>query len=167
MIVLVGFMGAGKTSVGRAVAARLGLPFVDIDERIEAAAGQEIPQIFAIGGEPAFRALEEAVVKETLGGGDAVVALGGGSIEAADIPALLEDADVVYLRVTVEEALRRVGDPSLRPMLARHDPAQLLSRRAPLYEAIADVTVEVDGRSLEQVVDDVVRAVATAEESPA
>ena len=158
-------MGAGKTSVGRALAARLNLPFIDVDESIEGDAGASISEIFDGRGEDAFRALERATVQTSLAGERAVIALGGGSVEDEATRALLRDAVVVYLRVSSDEALRRIDDPSARPMLRRHDPRDLHARRAPLYEEVADVTIDVDGRSIDEVVADAVRGVAGSEAS--
>ena len=90
MIVLVGFMGAGKTTVGRLLAARLGLPFTDSDQVIEERAGTPIRQIFADDGEPAFRELEHEVIADLLDGPDAVLALGGGAADRADTRDLLK-----------------------------------------------------------------------------
>ncbi len=156
MVVLVGFMGAGKSSVGRGLAARLDLPFVDADEAVERAAGKSIPEIFEQKGEAGFRALESEVTIALLAGEEAVVALGGGAVETTEIRSLLEDATVVYLELGAEEALTRIGDPSTRPMLRSHDPRALHARRVPLYETIADVRVPAGQRSVEELVDEVV-----------
>jgi shikimate kinase len=145
VIVLVGFMGAGKTTVGRLLAAHGGVPFRDSDEVIEDVAGRPIPEIFATGGEPAFRALEHEVIAGLLGGEDAVLALGGGAVEHAGTRALLATATVVFLRVSLDAALARTGGDGNRPMLARPDLPAVYARRQPVYEQVATITVDVDG----------------------
>lgn len=162
---LVGFMGAGKTSVGRALASRLGLPFFDADEQIEGAEGMSVARIFETRGEPGFRAIESEVVQRLLEGEPAVIAVGGGAVESGSNRDLLGDATVVYLELDAQEALRRIGDPSSRPMLRLHDPAELLARRRPLYEGLADLSVSVAGRSVEDVVDEVLSRLPTKESS--
>src|SRR6201987_5827506 len=111
-------MGAGKSTVGRLLAAKLGLPFADSDQVIEERAGKPIRLIFADAGEPAFRELEHSVVAGLLTGPDAVLALGGGAAGHPATRTLLADVPVVYLRVGYAEALARVGGDTGRPMLA-------------------------------------------------
>jgi shikimate kinase len=147
VIVLVGFMGAGKTTVGRLLAAELGVPFTDSDHVIEERAGKPIPRIFADSGEPAFRALEHQVIADLLSGPDIVLALGGGAVEHALTRKLLAEAPVAYLRVGYAEALSRVGGDGDRPMLARPDIAEVYAARQAGYAAVAAVTVDVDDRS--------------------
>ena len=157
MIVVVGFMGAGKTTVGRLLAAKLGVPFTDSDHVIEARAGRPIPRIFADGGEPAFRELEHEVIAELLTGEDMVLALGGGAAAHEGTRAVLAAATVpvVYLRVSYAEAMRRVGGDQGRPMLARGDVARLHEDRDPLYARAATLTVDADGRSPEEIALDI------------
>ncbi|MFN2488477.1 MAG: 3-dehydroquinate synthase [Actinomycetota bacterium] len=152
MIVLVGFMGAGKSTVGRLLAARLGMPFVDSDDEIERRAGASIADIFATEGEPGFRRLEREVATDLLGGADAVIALGGGALEDPITCGALEWATVAYLEVGYGEALRRIGPDGGRPMLAVGDPRALYERRRGLYERVADVTVATDGRRVADIV---------------
>ncbi|HTR93445.1 MAG TPA: shikimate kinase [Trebonia sp.] len=142
MIVLVGFMGAGKTTVGRILARRLGVPFADSDLVIEERAGRPIRQIFAEDGEPAFRDLEHKVIADLLDGADCVLALGGGAVQRADTRELLKNVPVAYLRVSYAEAMRRVGGDQGRPMLARPDVARLHADRDPLYAEAATVTID-------------------------
>jgi shikimate kinase len=157
VIVLVGFMGAGKTTVGTLLAARLGLPFTDSDHVIEQRAARPIRQIFAEDGEPAFRALEHQVIAALLDGPPAVLALGGG---APGYPPtrdrLIADlaAQVVYLHVGYEQALSRVGGDAGRPLLARPDLPALYHLRLPVYAAVAALTVPTDGRPPEAICDD-------------
>ncbi|HEY7262715.1 MAG TPA: shikimate kinase [Trebonia sp.] len=152
MIVLVGFMGAGKSTVGRLLAAKLGLPFTDSDQVIEERAGKPIRRIFADEGEPAFRDLEHAVIGGLLAGPDAVLALGGGAAGHPATRALLARVPVVYLRVGYAEALARVGGDQGRPMLARPGVQALHAEREAVYASVATVTVETDGRAPEEIV---------------
>jgi shikimate kinase len=158
VIVLVGFMGAGKTTVGKLLAARLRLPFTDSDQAIEQRAGRPVRQIFAEDGEPAFRALEHQVVAELLDGPAIVLALGGGAAEHQGTRQKLVAAQVVYLQVGYEQALARVRgvpDPGSRPLLARPGLAALYRRRMAVYAAVATLTVATDDRRPEAVTDDI------------
>ncbi len=155
MIVLVGFMGAGKTTVGRALATRLGLGFVDTDELVETRAGASVAEIFATGGEAAFRELEREVAAEVLVGEDRVVALGGGAIGDPATCAALEWTTVVHLDVGFNEAMKRVGTDAARPLLSG-DPRALHAERRPLYDRLADITVDTDGLMVDDVVSKVV-----------
>jgi shikimate kinase len=146
VIVLVGFMGAGKSTVGRLLAAKLGLPFTDSDEVIEERAGQPIRRIFADAGEPAFRELEHSVIADLLAGPDVVLALGGGALGHPATRALLAEVPVVYLRVGYAEARARVGGDEGRPMLARPGIQALHEERQAVYASVAAVTVDTDGR---------------------
>jgi shikimate kinase/3-dehydroquinate synthase len=160
VIVLVGFMGAGKSTVGRLVATSLGCRFVDLDELIERRAGASIPELFATRGEPYFRALERAVASEVLAAPDAVVALGGGAVEDECVRAALGGATTIHLDVAFEQAMARVGDGAGRPLLARTDPRTLYGRRRDAYRRVASLSIMTDGRTAEEVADEVVRAVA-------
>jgi shikimate kinase len=151
MMVLVGFMGAGKTTVGRLLASQLGVPFLDSDHVIEARAGRPIPEIFAADGEQAFRSLEHEVIADLLSGPDVVLALGGGAAEATETRKLLASVPVVYLRISYAEALARVGGDGSRPMLARPDITDVFQRRQAAYQEVATITVRVDGRAPEEI----------------
>jgi shikimate kinase len=158
MIVLVGFMGAGKTTVGTLLAEKLGLEFADSDLVLEQRAGRPIRQIFADEGEAAFRVLEHQVIADLLDGPDLVLALGGGAAEHAGTRRRLAAAQVVYLHVGYEQAMRRVsgdGDPASRPLLARPDLAATYRRRLPLYAAVATLTIPTDDRPPEAVTQDI------------
>jgi shikimate kinase len=155
VIVLVGFMGAGKTTIGNLLAAGLGLPFVDSDQVIEQRAGRPVRQIFAGDGEPAFRVLEHQVVAELLDGPPVVLALGGGAPEHPGTRERLATARVVYLQVEYEQAMRRVGGDAGRPLLARPDLAATYQRRLPLYASVATLTVPTDGRPPEVISEDI------------
>jgi shikimate kinase len=161
MIVLVGFMGAGKTTVGNLLAARLGLPFTDSDQVIEQRAGRPVRQIFAEDGEPAFRALEHQVIAELLDGPALVLALGGGAPEHPATRDKLASAQVVYLHVSYEQALRRVGGDHGRPLLARPDLAARYERRLPVYASVATLTVRTDGRDPQAITGDILAVAAT------
>jgi shikimate kinase len=154
-VVLVGFMGSGKSSVGRILARRCGAPFVDVDERIESAAGSPIRELFAREGEPAFREREKAALLEVLSVKGCVIATGGGAFADEENRDLLRSyAPVVYLEAAVETLLERLAGDLGRPLLRGEDREEvvreLLSRRVPGYRT-ADVTVRTDGRTVEEV----------------
>jgi shikimate kinase len=161
MIVLVGFMGAGKTTVGRVLADQLGLPFADSDLVIEQRTGRQVRQIFAEDGEPAFRALEHEVIANLLDGPDAVVALGGGAPEQPGVQAVLKEAvlkkaEVVYLQVGYQQAMQRVAGDQYRPLLARPGLDDLYRHRLDVYGAVASLTIATDGRHPEAISQDVI-----------
>jgi 3-dehydroquinate dehydratase type I len=149
VVVLVGFMGAGKTTVGQIMAERLGLPFVDSDVLIEQRDGRAIRDIFRVEGEPWFRQLEHDTVAGLVRGPEAVIALGGGAAEDQRSRAVLRDARVVHLRVSYDEALSRVHADAFRPMLQRPDLDEVYRRRLPVYEDLAVLSVDTDGRAPE------------------
>ena len=168
MIVLVGFMGAGKTTVGRLLADKLGLPFLDSDVVIEQRTGRTVRDIFAEDGEPAFRAVEHEVVADLLGGPDVVLALGGGAPEHPGTRALLRSGpSVVYLQVGYAQAMARVAGDEYRPMLHRPDLDGLYQRRLDIYGDIATLTIATDGRGPEAVGSDVVEHLVRAPRVPA
>ena len=161
MIVLVGFMGAGKTTVGHLLSERLGLPFADSDLIIEQRSGRSVPQIFAEDGEPAFRSLEHQVIADLLDGPALVLALGGGAAEHPGTRDRLARARVVYLQVGYQQAIHRVGGDPGRPLLARPDLAATYQRRLPLYAGIATLTVSTDGRPPEAISQDILTRLTT------
>lgn len=154
MVVLVGFMGAGKTVVGRGLARHMEVSFVDLDEEIERRAGRSIAEIFAAVGEPAFRDLERSALEAVLHGRHGVVSAGGGIVDDAVNRTRLQEETVVFLDVSLDEALARIGDPETRPMLRSVDAAELLARRRPLYASVADATVDTDGRTVDEIVEE-------------
>ncbi len=158
MIVLVGFMGAGKTTVGRLLAGELGLPFTDSDQVIEERAGRPVPQIFADDGEAAFRTLEHQVIASLLDGPELVLALGGGAAEHPLTRQRLAAAQVVYLHVSYEQALARVGGDPGRPMLAKPGLAETYQRRLAAYASVATLTIPTDGLLPESVSKDILAA---------
>lgn len=159
--VFVGPPGSGKTTVGRLVAAALGVEFRDTDADIVATAGKEIPDIFFDEGEEHFRALETAAVAQALTSHCGVLALGGGAVVAAENRELLRGYTVVFLSVELPDAAARVGFGVGRPLLAVNPRATLkrhLEVRRPLYDEVATVTVKTDGRTPEEIADEVVAA---------
>ncbi|MBS3957642.1 MAG: shikimate kinase [Clostridiales bacterium] len=164
-VYLVGFMGSGKSTVGLFVAEKLGMPFIDLDARIETAAGMSVVEMFEARGEEAFRAAESAALESLAFESPSVVACGGGIIlHDANRRALQKTGVVVYLRVGAEEAIARIGDTSGRPLLARGDAvtmaSTLLGAREALYRAVADVTVDTSGVAAHDVAARVVECVS-------
>ncbi|MFJ5777964.1 shikimate kinase [Streptomyces sp. NPDC093094] len=154
LVVLVGPMGVGKSTVGQLLAERLGVGYRDTDDDIVAARGREISDIFVEEGEPAFRALEKQAVADALAGHEGVLALGGGAVLDADTRALLAGHPVVYLSMDVEEAVRRTGLNVARPLLAvnpRKQWRELMEARRHLYEEVATAVVATDGRTPQEV----------------
>jgi len=156
-VVLTGFMGAGKTSVGRALARRLGWPFEDLDDRIQAREGRSIEQIFQDSGEPAFRRAESAALRELLaelGSSPRVVALGGGTVAQADNTELLKNAgvSVIFLDGPAEE-LRQRCDREARVRPLQRDPQhfrELYEQRRPSYLAAAR-RIDTSGKDIDSV----------------
>ena len=165
-VVLVGFMGAGKTTVGHILAERLGLPFVDSDVLIEQRQGRPIKDIFETEGEEFFRELEHRTVTGLLHGQDAVVALGAGALGAIRTREALRNARVVYLRVSYDEALGRVRSDQFRPMLLRPDLAAVYQARASVYEDTSAVTVDTDRRHPDEVARRVLERLIAADLGP-
>jgi shikimate kinase len=161
-VFLVGPMGSGKSAVGRQLAARLGLRFVDSDEEIRARTGVDIPYIFEREGEAGFR-VREAEILDVLTRQDGVlVATGGGAIlDPRTRHRLRERGRVVYLRTSVDQQLARTRRSSHRPLIANDDPrgtlARLYEQRSPLYLEVAEVVVDTDGRKVRTVVDEICR----------
>jgi shikimate kinase len=144
-LVLVGLMGAGKTAVGRLLAERLSMPFVDADREIENAAGLTISEIFTRHGEPFFREREEKVMARLLSGSPQVIAAGGGAfMSAATRERVKASAISIWLKADIDLLVRRTAKRTHRPLLANDDPRGVLERlareREPVY-ATADITV--------------------------
>jgi shikimate kinase len=160
-LVLLGFMGTGKTTVGRLLAQRLGRPFVDVDEWIEAKTGRGIPELFAQRGEAAFRQLEAEAVAYLAEPTGKVLAGGGGIVKSAEnVRRLAAGGELVCLTAQPETILARVGHQRHRPLLAGEDPGAriraLLAEREALYRAIPRA-VATDGLSPEAVAEAVLR----------
>ncbi len=162
-IVLVGMMGAGKTTVGKRLASRLNIPFVDADVEIEKAAAQTIPEIFAVHGEPYFRDGERRVIARLLNEGPQVLATGGGSYMNADTRAAIERKGIsVWLDADIALLLARVRKRANRPLLNTPDPEgtlrRLIAERYPVY-ALADIRVSSSEAPHDQVCEDVIRSI--------
>jgi shikimate kinase len=149
-LVLVGPMGAGKTSIGRRLAERFDLAFVDADREIEAQAGASIATIFECEGESGFRARERATLARLIAGDAQVIATGGGAVLDAGTRALLRSRGfVVHLQVSVGGQLQRLSRDRVRPLLQQGDREQILrdlaAARAPLYNEVADLVFDTEG----------------------
>lgn len=163
-IILIGFMGTGKTSTGRALAQRLGFSFLDLDQKIEEAAGMTIPEMFERYGEAYFRAREREMAARVAKRRNTVVSTGGGTVKSREnMEALRAGGVVVCLQADVDTILQRTMAQGQRPVLDGRDEGdrrraieQLLQERAPLY-AEADYAVDTSELSPLQVVDDIVR----------
>lgn len=161
-IVLVGMMGSGKSSVGRRLAARLGLPFFDADDEIETAAGRTIAEIFADFGEEHFRDGERRVIARLLDGGRCVIATGGGAFARADTRELILSRGLaIWLDVPVPVLVERVSRRNHRPLLHNRDPhivlSDLLAQREPAY-ALAHLRIRSDATPHGRAVDAIVAA---------
>ncbi len=160
MITLTGFMGSGKTTVGKVLADFLGCPFMDLDDLIVKKAGKSIPEIFAQDGESAFRQLEARLLRQTVEKyteNTVVLALGGGAVTAPASAALLHEKSVcIYLRATLETLLARLeGETAGRP-LADASLAARLAAREPIYEETAHVIIDTDGLTPDEVADEII-----------
>ena len=160
LITLTGFMGSGKTTVGKVLADFLGCPFMDLDDLIVKKAGKSIPEIFAQDGEPAFRQLEARLLRQTVEKyteNTVVLALGGGAVTAPASASLLHEKTVcIYLRATLETLQARLeGETAGRP-LADASLADRLAAREPLYEQTAHVIIDTDGLSPDEVADEII-----------
>ena len=155
-VVLIGPPGAGKSTIGKVLAQKLGLEFIDTDKVIETTTGQKIPDIFLLEGESKFREIEKSVVLEALTKQNCVIALGGGSVLDSDVEDVLEKMnDVVFLDVSISNAAPRVGFNRDRPLLLGNPRQQwisLMEKRRPIYERIAKCTVSTDNSKPHEVV---------------
>jgi shikimate kinase len=157
VLVLVGPPGAGKSTVGRLVAERLGLGFRDTDDDIEASAGKTIADIFFDDGEDAFRAMERAAVDAALTEHSGVLSLGGGAVLDPRTRERLKPHNVAFLAVGLADATKRIGMSAARPVLALNPRAQLqllLAERLPLYREVASIEIATDGKPPEQVLEE-------------
>ena len=163
-IVLVGFMGAGKSAVGEALAGLLDWRFVDMDDEIQSRAGRSIPEIFEVLGESAFRRIEGDLGAELLAGEDLVIASGGGwAATEGRLTDLPSGTMTVWLRVSPDEAVRRAGSQGTpRPMLDSDDPlstaTELLRRREPFY-AVADMALDSEGSDPQSLAVEILREI--------
>ena len=162
-LVLTGFMGSGKSSVGRVLAKRLACPFVDLDAEIVAAAGRSVNDIFAQDGEQAFRSLENTCLERVLGGDCSVIATGGGVVVSDENRSMMRSRGIVVnLVVSLPQVLRRLHGASDRPLFAGSDGANrvklLMDDRKQFY-ADADIRIDTDGKSVEDVAAEILRFV--------
>jgi shikimate kinase len=163
VIVVIGPPGSGKTTVGRLVAQRLGVPFRDTDHDVEEVAGKPIGDIFVDDGEERFRELERAAVREALAGHDGVLAVGGGAVLDAGTQADLAGHRVVYLEVGLSDAVKRVGLAEARPLLVLNPRSQfrrLMEERRPIYERLATLKVATDDRKPDDIAGEIVEGLA-------
>ncbi len=161
-IVLIGMMGAGKSTIGRRLAARMRLPFLDADIEIEAAAGMSIPDIFETQGEPYFRDGEARVIARLLDGGPAVLATGGGAFMREETRRRISDKAIsIWLKADADIIMRRVKRRADRPLLQTADPAaavaRLIREREPVYQH-ADITIWSRDVPHEKIVDECIDA---------
>src|SRR3954471_13036269 len=164
-VVLVGMMGAGKSTIGRRLAARLRLPFLDADIEIEAAAGMSIPDIFETHGEPHFRDGEARVIARLLDNGPAVIATGGGAFMREETRNRIRDKAVsIWLKADADVIMKRVKRRAHRPLLQTEDPAATVSRlleaREPVYRS-ADITIWSRDVPHDHIVDECLDALRT------
>ncbi|MEU7039659.1 shikimate kinase [Streptomyces varsoviensis] len=160
-VVIVGPPGAGKSTVGALLADRLGTGYRDTDADIERSAGKPISEIFIDEGEPHFRELERQAVRAAVAGHAGVLSLGGGAVMDEGTRALLAGLPVVFLDVSLADAVRRVGLDAPRPLLAvnpRQRWRELMEARRPLYTEVARAVVTTDGRTPEDVAEAVLDA---------
>lgn len=159
-VIFIGPMGSGKSTIGRALAERIGANFRDTDVLIEEQTGRQISQIFIEDGEDSFRVIEKAVLRAELLSDGAVLALGGGAPISYDAQSALRaiGVPIVYLEISLATVAPRVGFNRDRPLLLGNPRAQwqtLMDERRPIYEAIATHKVNVDGKSEDELVDEV------------
>lgn len=165
-IVLIGFMGTGKTSTGKLLAKRLGAAFIDLDRAIEEEHGMTIPDMFQQKGEAYFRACEHAMVEKTASRRNTVISTGGGTVkDPANMKALHEGGVIVCLKADIDTILVRTGSHGTRPVLDNKDEgdrrqaiASLLAERRKLYE-VADFYVDTSTRTPREVVDEIIRQI--------
>ncbi len=168
-VALIGFMGAGKSAVGWRLASRLGKAFVETDSLIEGRAGISIAEIFAGSGEQRFRDLEAEVVRDVSAGRDSVIACGGGVVlRPENVTCLKSGAVVVYLVVSRDSVIERLGSPSgVRPLLSGSEReervTELLEYRDPFYSKAAELTVDTAGLSVDEVVERIVQSLGEYE----
>ena len=159
-LVLIGPMGAGKTTVGREIASKLNCTFADTDALIEADQQKSISEIFVEDGEPHFRLVEESIVIDALREEDGVLSLGGGSVMNDEVQKALKNSPAlkVFLDISLSAVAPRVGFNTERPLLLvnpRQKWSELMTLRRPTYESLADLTIDVSDLSIEEIVQQV------------
>lgn len=164
-IVLVGMMGAGKTTVGRCLARHLGKDFIDSDDEIQRRTGVSIPHIFEVEGEEGFRRREASVIHDLLQRNDIVLATGGGAVLGAESRVeMRRNGTVIYLKSSVHDLWQRTRHDRNRPLLQTADPRaklqQLLEQREPLYSEVADLVVHTSKQGVQTLVHELMRKLA-------
>ena len=168
-VALIGFMGTGKTAVGRTLAERLNREFVEMDSLIDQKAGKSIPEIFAQDGEIAFRELEIEITKEISGRKNLVIACGGGVVlNKINIDRLRQEGVIVYLNASPEVILKRVASEEVqRPLLEVYDPIltirEMLKFRKPFYDRAADIRIDTSKLDIDAVAKQIIRKLAEYE----
>ena len=160
-LVLIGPMGAGKTTIGSEIAKRLQLSFADTDALIENDQGKSVSEIFVEDGEPHFRLVEESVVIDALISEEGVLSLGGGAVMNAEVAKALKSspAKKVFLDISLAAVSPRVGFDNARPLLMvnpRQKWSELMNLRRPTYEALADLTIDVSEKSVSEITDEII-----------
>ena len=164
-IILIGPMGSGKSTIGSLIADKLNLPFRDTDVVVEQESGKSVSEIFLEDGEDKFRALEKLALRAELLTDNTVLALGGGAPISIDAQSALRAiaSPVIYLDISLSSVADRIGFNRDRPLLLQNPRAQwerLMQERRPIYESIADYIVDVNGKSREDIVDEVLAVLA-------
>lgn len=155
-VILIGYMGTGKTSVGRKIAESLGFQFVDTDELIEKAVGETIPAIFELRGEDSFRDLETEALRSAAAGEDRVISTGGGIVLREENREIIAKSGYcIWLKAGAEAIFERVSGNDNRPLLRTENPKatieRMLAEREPIYEATADLVITTNGLSVDEV----------------
>lgn len=161
-IIMVGFMGSGKTTVGKILAKKLGYEFFDTDRKIEEAQDMKITEIFEKKGEPYFRSLEKDIAKTISESENTVIGTGGGMVKNDEIMSLLKkNGIVVYLKATPEKLAYNLRNDNSRPLLMGGDKLEkirtILEERQPLYEAVCDITVSINRKTPKKVAEDIIK----------
>ena len=162
-LVLIGPMGAGKTTIGSEIAKKLQLTFADTDALIENDQGKSVSEIFVEDGEPHFRLVEESVVIDALLAEEGVLSLGGGSVMNVEVAKALKSspAKKVFLDISLAAVSPRVGFDNARPLLMvnpRQKWAELMNLRRPTYEALADMSIDVSDKSVSDIASEIIGA---------
>ena len=163
-IAVYGFMGVGKSTIGKLLAERLGYDFIDMDTEIEKREETTISEIFRVQGEPRFRDLETTLIKELSQQDGLVIACGGGAIANTENAEVLGKASrMVYLTATIEEIIERTNHDNTRPLLEVENPvtiaSELIERRKPVYTKYAEITIDTTGKTPDEVVEMVLEAI--------
>ncbi len=152
MIVLIGFMGAGKTTIGALLATAIDRPFIDLDRLVENSAGCTIAQIFSRWGEADFRRREFEALQHLPAGWNGVLAVGGGAPMHPEAQLVLNSATVIYLQTSLDHVIARLGNDPSRPMLRNKNLEELFNARSVIYGALADITIWVEDITPDQIV---------------